>query len=1082
MSEEVDDSELDTIVESFVACCRRGENPEPSAWVERFPRFADELRGILATIHQIETGGPKRTPDPADVASDLAPMPDRIGDFQIVRQIGRGGMGVVFEAIEDPIGRRVALKVLPALSLGTPNQRARFNREAEVASRLEHPGICAVYRAGIHDGIPFLAMRFVEGETLAHVLHRARAGGRKPTTGDELSAIFIMIERVARALSHAHDAGVVHRDVKPSNIMIDPRVGPVVLDFGLARAASGDVTLTDTGGLCGTPHYLAPEVLRAGRSGADPSLDVYGLGAVLFECLTLRCPFDAPTPHALYRSILEDETPDPRALNPAIGRDAMAVTSTALEKEPSRRYRSAAAFADDLRALAEHRPVAVQPPSRLGRIARWMRREPVKAALVAALAVAGLALAGVGGFLLANASEIRRAKDIGARERVEAALVAGFMDLGREGGGSAVGFGRALAEDPSCAEAVAGLALDDLYDKRPADAIAELERHPELQAARPVLGLIRSTALRRLGRADEATRVAEAVPAPTSVFDWFVRGLQEMDAGMNGDRDAFVHARDSLRRAVLMSPTARPFQLGVLAQAAMYCGDGVVAADASAALVDLWPQEAASWVWRAIALQQTDVVEAESACRRALQMDPALDRPRELLVELLGRREAWDEAAKVVRERPGAQPSPSIEASAAFFEGAALWAKGDFDGARERFVTATTRMPGDARNWVWLGDSYNRLRRFRDAESAHRTAIACDRTLARAHEGLGLARWRLGDAGGALDPLREAARLDPKRANTFNVLGAVLNELGRRADALAAVREAFRLDPSNAVTWSNLHALLDREGRFDEVLEAAGQRAAALPLDPSVADDLGSAHLAVNRFDDALAAFDHALQLAPDLASVRIHRADALRQLGRFREAVATLRDGRDVAASRPAAPPGIPWDERIRVCEADLARSDLVRRAAVHADDVEDSPVSRVELAWTALVTGEPHLARRWCAEVVATDRESASPAALFGALASISLASGGAESRSTGGAAPADARERRFEAFRYFRARLDADRSPLGAAVSREVRVRWLQHLHDPRLAPVRDPAALSTLPDDERRAWLLLWDDARRFLGTG
>src|SRR5262249_7346964 len=155
--------------------------------------------------------------------------------------------------IEEPLGRRVALKVLPALHLAGSTERARFQREAEVASRLDHPGICAIHRAGVQDGVPFLAMRFVDGETMSHVIARAADEARLPRTRDEIAAIARTVESVARALHHAHERGVVHRDIKPQNIMIEPDGAPVILDFGLARDASGSATLTRSGDVCGTP-------------------------------------------------------------------------------------------------------------------------------------------------------------------------------------------------------------------------------------------------------------------------------------------------------------------------------------------------------------------------------------------------------------------------------------------------------------------------------------------------------------------------------------------------------------------------------------------------------------------------------------------------------------------------------------------------------------------------------------------------------------------------------------------------------------------------------------------------------------
>lgn len=362
-------------------------------------RFLDEHcagdRGLRTDLEgMLDEGGDSgflQPPQVLDAAARLpieatSPMitgtPKWIGDYRVLREIGRGGMGIVYEAIQAPLGRRVALKLLPDSRLASETDLARFRRESETASRLEHPNICAVYDAGVVDGRPFIAMRFVEGETLAARLSRARARGKNGEPADVRESI-ALVEQLARALHAAHEAGVVHRDVKPGNVMVTQEDVPLLLDFGLALDTDSGSDLTRTGQVPGTPAYMAPEQIAGHRQEWDRQADVYALGAVLYECLTLSPPFERPTLLALGQAILTHEPDDPRRRNSNLTTDQAAVVLAALEKDRGRRYRTALALAEDLRALNLGLPISVRPISRVGRALRWSKREPGTAAALA---------------------------------------------------------------------------------------------------------------------------------------------------------------------------------------------------------------------------------------------------------------------------------------------------------------------------------------------------------------------------------------------------------------------------------------------------------------------------------------------------------------------------------------------------------------------------------------------------------------------------------------------------------------------------------------------------------------------------
>jgi len=341
---------------------------------------------------------------------------ERIGPYRIVEVLGRGGQGVVYRAVDARLERTVALKVLtiPVASV-SQGRRTRFRREAEILARLDHPGICTVLDADLDADTPYIAMRFIEGETLAAALIRVKEERERqvtpssrgdsatsasrllaPRRGLELAETLSFFERCARALHAAHEAGVVHRDVKPGNLMVSTDGSPVILDFGLARDDGEEsANLTRSDEVFGTPAYISPEQLESGRH-VDRRTDVYSLGVVLYEALTLVRPFQGDSNAALAESIRHTPMPPPRKANPSLSADLAVVLETALEKDVSRRYATALEFAEELRRVREYEPIVARPAGPLLRLRRWAQRNPVIAtgtigsivALSTALAIA----------------------------------------------------------------------------------------------------------------------------------------------------------------------------------------------------------------------------------------------------------------------------------------------------------------------------------------------------------------------------------------------------------------------------------------------------------------------------------------------------------------------------------------------------------------------------------------------------------------------------------------------------------------------------------------------------------------------
>jgi serine/threonine protein kinase/WD40 repeat protein len=433
---------VEQLAEEFLDRYRRGERPSLSEYTLRHPELADHVRRLFpALVLMEELGEAVGKGAERSVPAGLT----RLGEYRILREVGRGGMGLVFEAVQEPLGRHVALKVLPP-ALCRDKYLERFRREAKAAARLHHTNIVPVFGVGADAGMHFYVMQFIDGRGLDRVLHEVRrlregvggpstelppgerdvsglalgllsgrfspgtfrAGAEEPADTAVLSAgppastpmgdpYYQAVARLglqaAEALHHAHTQGVLHRDVKPSNLLLDAGGTVWVTDFGLAKADDSD-DLTDTGDLVGTLRYMAPEQLQ-GR--CDARSDVYGLGVTLFELLALRPAFDAPQRMRLMDQVAREAAPPLRQLAPRVPRDLETVVNKAMAREPADRYASARELADDLGRFLSDRPVQARRVTAAERLGRWCRRHPAVAALSAAV-VTLLAAGAAGGW------------------------------------------------------------------------------------------------------------------------------------------------------------------------------------------------------------------------------------------------------------------------------------------------------------------------------------------------------------------------------------------------------------------------------------------------------------------------------------------------------------------------------------------------------------------------------------------------------------------------------------------------------------------------------------------------------------
>jgi serine/threonine protein kinase len=380
-------SAVEELVTEYIDRINRGEILSPKQILADHPRIGNEVLHHLKEF--IELGAEFDSPAPLGT----------LGDYTLRRQIGRGGMGVVYDAWENSMNRSVALKVLPAAIAADRKAYTRFMREAQAAGQLAHPNLVPVHAAGFKEDTPYYAMELIDGETLAQVLPKIRdadPGSETPFGPKDHVDYFTKLARafadVAEGLQHAHAKGVTHRDIKPSNLILDHEGRLRVLDFGLARL-EGQESLTASGDFVGTPLYMSPEQARRRKIPLDHRTDIYSLGATLYEMLAGRPPFKGKDHQDTLSQIIERDPVEPGRVNQRVPRDLETVALKCLRKEPGDRYATAEALAEDLRRFASGEPVVARPQGRWEkfrrRIARRRRVLVIRTLTIAVLLACG---------------------------------------------------------------------------------------------------------------------------------------------------------------------------------------------------------------------------------------------------------------------------------------------------------------------------------------------------------------------------------------------------------------------------------------------------------------------------------------------------------------------------------------------------------------------------------------------------------------------------------------------------------------------------------------------------------------------
>jgi len=389
--EQRNDPRFEEALVEYLRRIDQGEQVDQAQFIAEHAEFADELREYFATADRIEriAASPEETLDsdkPPTVSSPPLDVVRYFGDYELLEEIGRGGMGVVYRARQVSLNRIVAVKMILAGQLANDDDVKRFQTEAEAAANLTHPGIVPIFEVGLHERQHYFSMGFIDGESLA------RKVAEGPLPPREAAQI---IEQVARAVAYAHEHGVIHRDLKPGNVLVDRDGRPHIADFGLAKRIEDDSTLTKTGQIVGTPSYMSPEQASGNLDEIGPATDVYSLGAILYASLVGRPPFHSANVGDTLNQVQTQDPVSPRQLNADVPRDLETICLKCLQKDPRGRYVTAQQLLDEVGRYLAGVPIHARPVSWPQRALRWARRRPTVAGMIVSSVVAALALVGI---------------------------------------------------------------------------------------------------------------------------------------------------------------------------------------------------------------------------------------------------------------------------------------------------------------------------------------------------------------------------------------------------------------------------------------------------------------------------------------------------------------------------------------------------------------------------------------------------------------------------------------------------------------------------------------------------------------
>jgi serine/threonine protein kinase/Flp pilus assembly protein TadD len=994
-----------------------GEPVDVAKYLTRYPELADRLRPLLAALDLLaqfsSSADSANSPGRTVVGEEMG---GTLGDFRLLREVGRGGMGLVYEAEQISLRRRVALKVLPFAATMDERHLQRFHKEAQAAACLHHTNIVPVFAVGCERGIHFYAMQFIDGQPLSEIIRQLRGRMNKdtalaeevgrtpaaqsppesiartprpasevtPLTGEGglgrhyFRKVAELGVQAAEALEHAHQLGIVHRDIKPGNLMLDGRGNLWVTDFGLAHMQHGEASLTLTGQALGTPRYMSPEQALAKRGLIDHRTDVYSLGATLYELLMLRPAFESEDRQELLRQIAFEEPRPPRRLNKAIPAELETIVLKAMAKYPGERYATAGELADDLRRWLDDRPIQARRSPVWTRLVRWARRHRTLVVSATAALLMGLAvLAGSVGWIVRDQAA-QQAKRIGD---IESAL----KDAERF---------RRDGQLPK-AQAAAKRAETLLQDGVAAPVLAEQVRSlvralAEEEADGQLVALLGRLRLRQADVDAKENRflLNRARPEYQKAFRSY--GLQ-WEKMTPEEAAAKLQARPARVRATVVAALDHWLILARYEKGpeADWLERVLAAADR-----DSWRQRL-----RAARVQN----DRKALEQLAAEVDPATQPPEALFVldRALRQRGAKASALALLRRTQQAYPAD-------------FWVNHNLGMALRE---CQPPQHGEAIRFFTV-------------------AVALRPESPGPRLNLGLALWGKGRINEAVVALEQAVALQADYAIAHRYLGQIYLAKGRLDEAVAACRRAIKLKPDWPWTYFILGNALGYQGRPDE----------------------------------AAAALRRAIELKPDYAEAYCNLGSALRRQGELVLARAAYEKGHALGSERPHWPyPSAKWVEKSqRLVELDGRFGAILRgqmRPASAAEQNEHAELCYAKRHYLA--------AARFWADAFAADPKLAADRSQGSVCAAAMAAAGQGVD-----AGLLDGKERcrwRKQALQWLRDDLTALTKRLQSRKPQDrrlVRYRLLDWKCEHELASLRDPAAVARLPPDEQETCQQFW----------
>jgi eukaryotic-like serine/threonine-protein kinase len=804
------------------------------------PELLTEVRKHWHQMRMVEaeldamfpTPGPNRDADTPSPWNSAAEMP-RIPGYLVEAILGRGGMGIVYQARHLPLNRSVALKMLLAGAYASSHDLARFQREAEAVAGLRHTNIVQVYDAGEQEGRPYFTMEFIEGGSLAEQL----SGTPQPTS--EAAAL---VATLAQAVQVAHQGGVVHRDLKPANVLLTADGTPKITDFGLARHLEGGAGLTQTGVPVGTPSYMAPEQARGKIQAVGPAVDVYALGAILYELLTGRPPFKGETASETLLQVVSQEVVPPSRLNAKVPRDLESICLKCLHKTPERRYATAAALAEDLQRFQRGKPIVARPVGTPERLGKWVRRRPAIAALLGATVLFTIALMGGALWLTVKQSDRRHAVEGDLREVAELQQQARWKDA------------RAVLQR---AEArLNGGGTSDLRQRfnqaqRDLDLVIELDRIRLSRLTCGNLAFYKTKADRAYEQAFGDSGVANVNDHPVVVAAR-VRDSAVHLALTAALDDWAVCATDKVRRDWLLAVARRadPDPQGWrdrICEPASW--------EDSAAVIDLARTVPVSDLSVPLLLALGERLQAAGGDAPAFLKRVQSEHPADFWANLiLGDallKAAPAEAGGYYRAALASRPGEAVAYTAL---GDALYGQELRDQVIRYYRRAVEIDPHYARGHTNLGNFLRDEGQLNDAIACYRRALEVDPDYAWAHLDLAIALSGVGQVDEALEHYRQFHAIGPTIPHVENILRSELVRRGRGEDIRREWKKALEQDPPEHDAWfgyAELCLFLGHEEEYRHARQDLLRRFGA-SSDPSIAEKTARAALLMPPSDEEL--------------------------------------------------------------------------------------------------------------------------------------------------------------------------------------------------------------------------------------